>query len=80
MDTSDVTTFVTTLVLIDEFGGATNKRGYGNTPRFDDFRPITGGIGRQGLSLMGAKTDHLVELFGYFQLFRVARELAVFCA
>jgi hypothetical protein len=79
MDTSDVTTFATVHVLIERFGGATNKRGYGNTPRHDDFRPITGGIGRQGLSLLGPRTDPVVELFGFFQLFRMAHEIAVFC-
>lgn len=79
MDTSDVTTFAAVKVLIERFGGATNKRGYGNTPRFDDFRPITGGIGRQGLSLLGPRTDPVVELFGFFQLFRISHEISVFC-
>ncbi len=66
----DTATLAVTHILL-ELGGQRNRRGYGHTPRIDGCAPISGGIGRQGLSLMGARPDALTELFGMFQLFRI---------
>lgn len=70
MSVCDTATFAASHVLL-ELGGATNQRGYGSTPRIGGCAPISGGIGRQGLALMGARPDAVTELFGVFQLFRV---------
>lgn len=78
MSICDTTVLAIAHVLIDQHGN-TNKRGYGSTPRLEGCRPITGGVGRQGLQLLGRRSDPVVELHAAFMLFRIVHNVDVMC-